>query len=602
MKKLTAKLTNFYYNLRLQTKFTVTHLVIATIPMIVLGIFFYAKLYDMIVSDTIRTEQAASAHTAPLVEDTVQRVLDTFDTFSDFSFYQDIFHQNTNPSLDDMPTSSAAADFQNQTADLIDEKLITDIRVYLDLPETQSLFSSPNTSDIMLPLREAKGTYWYGIFEGSGTTSTLYCPSFYLSPYEVQHYGDLAYISKDSFYYDGEMRTCYTVIYYSKTPFVNLLKDNLTSTGSVAYIINDRDSLIAASDHALVGNYPFDYDSVQDFFMSSNNFILKNVLGENVYAGFYNIDAPKWYMVVAMPSTPMITKSISIVAGFLLVYLACIIFAVLIGLYLSRSITNRISSVINQMAMIRTSPPVALPASDSRDEIGDLIDTYNYMIHIMNQLTLEQAKASEDLRISEFNSLQAQINPHFLYNTMDMINWLAQQGRSQEVTQAIQNLSKFYKLTLSRKKSISTIADEIEHVSIYVRLQNMRYANHLDFVIDIPDNLMEYHIPNLTFQPVIENAILHGILEKDSKEGTLVLTGWLQDDMVVILISDDGVGIAPDKLPTILSGDGNSRRGSNIAIYNTHRRIQLLYGTDYGLFYTSTPGEGTEVEIRLPAE
>ncbi len=116
----------------------------------------------------------------------------------------------------------------------------------------------------------------------------------------------------------------------------------------------------------------------------------------------------------------------------------------------------------------------------------------------------------------------------------------------------------FYKLTLSRKKGISTIAKEEEHVSIYVHLQNMRYHDSISFISDIPDELMEYQIPKLTLQPVVENAVLHGILETPTKSGTIVLTGWMEDKDVVLLISDDGVGIAPDKLPVILSGEGTS--------------------------------------------
>ena len=186
---------------------------------------------------------------------------------------------------------------------------------------------------------------------------------------------------------------------------------------------------------------------------------------------------------------------------------------------------------------------------------------------------------------------------------MDMINWLAQQGRTDEVSNAVQSLSRFYKLTLSRKQSMSTIAKETEHVSIYLLIQNMRYHDSISFISDIPDELLEYSIPKLTLQPIIENSVLHGILETDDKSGTIVLTGWMEDTDIVLLISDDGVGISPEILPTILSGNGNSTSGgTNIAIYNTHRRLQILYGPDYGLTYSSEPGHGTEVEIRIPAK
>lgn len=602
MKLHTKKNGSLYKNLKLQTKFTITHLVIATIPMIVLAIFFYTKLYDMIIADTIRTEQNSSTQTAPLIEDAVSRILRLHDQITGEEFYHQIVSSARTETLSGLADGDSADIFLETIKEATDGSLITDVKLYIDIPRTDRIFSNYPMCNTILPINNAWGTYWYGIFNGAPSLRTLFCPSFYLGSYEIRHNGEMAYITKSSIIYEGKRVPCYLAIYFSQDYFDSLLKDNLSSSSNVAYIINDRDSLVATSDPALSGAYHFGYDEVQEHFMSSNNFILKRVLGEDVYAGFYSIKNTDWYMVVAMPSQPMITKSITIMAGFILVYVACILIAFLIATLLSHSITNRLSAVINQMAKSRIGPPVALPDADTYDEIGDLISTYNYMTRVINQLMDEQAKAAEDLRVAEFNSLQAQINPHFLYNTMDMINWLSQQGRSQDVTSAVQKLSRFYKLTLSRKQSLSTIADELEHVSIYVQLQNMRFHDTIDFLIDIPDNLLEYSIPKLTFQPVIENCVLHGILEKESKQGTIVLTGWLEEEDIVILISDDGVGISEEKLEDILTGHGSSGgKGSKIAVYNTHRRLQLMYGPGYGLTYSSTRGSGTEVEIRLPA-
>lgn len=141
---------------------------------------------------------------------------------------------------------------------------------------------------------------------------------------------------------------------------------------------------------------------------------------------------------------------------------------------------------------------------------------------------------------------------------------------------------------------------ELEHISIYVHLQNMRFHNGIELVIDIPDEMLEYHIPKLTLQPVIENAILHGIMEKESKSGSIVITGWLESNDAVLLISDDGIGMSDEQLKHILSGTGISKKGTNIAIYNTHQRLTLLYGPHYGLSYSSVQGVGTEVQIRIP--
>lgn len=593
----------WYGDLKLQSKFTLALTLIVVIPAILVAVFFYSQLYDMVVSNTIRKEQEISSKTAPLIEETVSRVTDAYEELASLSFFKTIFHNPVSTPLGELTHTQDAEDFRKMVNEIADKDPVNAIRIYLQTPASQnSLFVSENTRDTFLPMSSARGTYWYGIFQGSHVTE-LFCPPFYLGTKERENCGDLAYIRKISINYYNNVYDAYVVLYYSSSAFEKILSDNLALSGSVSYIINDRNSTVASSNDSLSGIYWLDYESIQDAFMSSNNFVEQNILGETVYAGFYSITEPKWYMVTILPSQPLINQSNQIILQLLGIYLAILIFAIVLANFLARSITNRLSSVISQMKKVRQGPPVPMESPQAHDEIGDLIDTYNYMTRKMDELIQKQAKASEDLRIAEFNSLQAQINPHFLYNTMDMINWLALQGHTSEVSTAVQNLSRFYKLTLSRKKGISTIEREEEHVSIYISLQNMRYHDSIDFISDIPDELLEYQIPKLTLQPVVENAILHGILEKETKSGTIVLTGWLEDTDVVLLISDDGVGISPEKMSTILSGTGQSSSGgTNIAIYNTHRRLQILYGQKYGLTYTSTPGQGTEVQIRIPAK
>lgn len=596
------KITHFYRNLRLQTKLTITHLVIVTIPMVAIPVLFFTQLYDMIVADTVRKEQEAAIQTAPLIEETVADILAAHGQLTGHEFYNKLVNPARTEDLEAFVDSKEAEAFRKGAEGLAEGGLIRDIRLYVDIPDDGALLSESALSPLAESMDRVRRTYWYGIFAGEPSTSRLFCPSFYLGTYEKGAYGDMAYITRGRTVFEGKWVTFYLAVYFSQENLDELLKNNMSSNSSVAYIINNRDSMVATTDIALSGTYHFSYDAVQESVMSSNNFISKNILGEDVYAGFNRIRNTDWFMVVAVPSEPLIQKSRIFIGLFGLVYLGCILASFMIATLLSRSLTNRLSAVIDQMSKCRLGLPAALPDSDAQDEIGELVDSYNYMTHIIHDLVEEQAKAAEDLRIAEFNSLQAQMNPHFLYNTMDMINWLSQQGRSQEVTMAVQKLSRFYKLTLSRKQSLSTIQDELEHVSIYVELLNMRFADNIDFIVDMPDSLMERPIPKLTFQPVVENSILHGIMEKEEKEGTIVLTGWEEEKGIVILISDDGVGIQPDILENILAekkiAEGSS--GTNIAVYNTHRRLQLMYGMEYGLRYSSTPGAGTEVEIRIP--
>lgn len=531
--------------MKLASKFTLVLMITVTVPVIMMACFFYGKLYDMVVSYTIRQEQDISAKTAPIVEDLVQQVIDAHDRITDQDFFQTLFHQPVNSPFRMFENTEEIQEFQEYTKSLISSGKISGLQIYMDFPTSVRLFQDELTRDYFSPMSKAKGTYWYGIFQGT-SVSSLFCPSFYLGDREKKSYGDMAYITSTTFYFQGHAYRAYIAAYTSSDNFTDLLKDNLTVDGSVSYIINDRNAIVASSDQSQSGIYLLDYDSIEDSFMSSNNFIERTILDTTVYAGFYNIKQPGWFMVTVLPAGPLITQSNMIMVQYILMYLAFLVLALILAHYMSRSITNRISSVIHQMSKVRKGSLSPMESPVYHDEIGDLIDTYNYMTRKM-----DQAKAAEELRIAEFHSLQAQINPHFLYNTMDMINWLAQQGRTDDVSTAVQSLSRFYKLTL---------------------------------------------------QPLIENAVLHGILEKDDKTGTIVLTGWIEDTSIVLLISDDGVGIPSEKLSAILSGNGNSTSGgTNIAVYNTHRRLQILYGPDYGLTYSSTPGSGTEVEIRIPA-
>ena len=603
MRALWRRFKNGYLNLSLQTKFTIALISIVVVPAFLTVFLFYGRLYSMVVSNTIRQEQDASAKTAPLIERTMETILATTRNITGQNFFQELFYMPVSDSAEELATSNHAIDFKNALQRLTTDSIVTDVRIYVDFPDDlKELDTYPNTENILAPLSQAKGTYWYGIFQGNRNTQEMFCPSFYLGSREKKNYGDMAYICPLSLYYNSTGYKAYLAVYYSDDKLTSILSDNLSLEGSVSYIVNERDAIVATSDLSLSGIYQLDYDTIKASFMSSNNFIERNILDTKVYAGFYSISNTDWFMVTVLPSPPLIHASNRLMIQIALIYAVFLVLALIFANVLAHSITGRLSSVIRQMQTVRHGPPTPMDSPSAHDEIGDLIDTYNYMTRKMDELMKTQAKAAEDLRIAEFNSLQAQINPHFLYNTMDMINWMALQGQTDEISHAVQSLSRFYKLTLSRKKGISTIARELEHITIYVQLQNMRYHDSIELITDIPDELSEYQIPKLTLQPVVENSILHGILEKESKSGTIVITGWMENADVVLLVSDDGVGIPPEILSTILSGNGNSQSGgTNIAVYNTHRRLQILYGNDYGLTYSSKLGEGTEVEIRFPA-
>lgn len=595
------KIHLFYNRLSIRIKLTICIVLAAMIPVSIIAIMFSGRLYNMMIADTIRDMQLASDNIAPRIEASLASITECFEDIRSQEYYQQLFETPLPKAPSSLADSQAADDFAAYARQLTENSPLTAIRLYLDLPSQETSFYSQEASQgLFVPLSACQGTYWYGIFQSSKYAS-LHCPPLYLGPNEASDYGDCAYIFRSYLNYENTLYPCYIALYYPSGIYTDVLSDSIDIPDCVSYLINERDATIATTDASLSGIYRLSYHDVRDALMSSNSFIERDVVGSRVYTAFHYIPEANWLMVTVIPRDPLIQIANRTIYYFIVICSGCILIAIGIALALTRSLTLRISLLIGQMTKIRTGTPVPMPEPEIQDEVGQLISTYNYMTKTMEQLMDAQKKASEELRISEFNALQAQINPHFLYNMMDVINWMVLQGKAQEASCAIQVLARFYKLTLSRLNQSNTIKDELEHVNIYMELQSMRYHNSFEFVVDMPDELSNYQIPKLTLQPIVENSILHGILETPEKTGTIVITGWQEGEDICILVSDDGAGVPADILPKILSSEENRHtKGSNIAVYNIHNRLQLLYGDSYGLSYSSVEGQGCEVTIRIP--
>ena len=295
--------------------------------------------------------------------------------------------------------------------------------------------------------------------------------------------------------------------------------------------------------------------------------------------------------------TSAITKQKSYL--FLIVLLSSTVSIILAGCFI-HVINNRLLKVIDGMRAVPNGKLDNYIENYSSDEIGELIDNYNYMISKMSILIENQYKLGKEVKNAELKALQAQINPHFLYNTLDMINWMSYKNMNKEISAAVKALAKFYKLSLNKGKDIVTIEDELQHSKFYVQLQNMRYNNRIHLDINISEELIHYYIPKITFQPIIENSILHGILGRGMEDGTIMISGYKENNKLTIQISDDGIGIPAEVIPLILTDNNLKTKGSGYGLKNINERIKILYGEDYGLSFTSNLGVGTTVEIVLP--
>lgn len=278
-----------------------------------------------------------------------------------------------------------------------------------------------------------------------------------------------------------------------------------------------------------------------------------------------------------------------------------LILVIILSYYIPRSITmpiTRISRVTDQVAKGNLS---VRAAAESGAEARMLSDSLNAMIDKINELLDQVTTEQVRLRKAEFELLQAQINPHFLYNTLDTIVWLAEAGDQKRVVSMVGNLSDFFRTSLNQGKDIISIREELAHVRSYLEIQQVRYQDILRYEITVPEDLYEYKIPKITIQPLVENALYHGIKNKRG-QGTITVTGKRNENGFVLYVRDNGIGMTQERLKEVRAGIQKlSYTGKEIyGLYNVNERIRLNFGETYGISIESTYGEGTCVSISLP--
>ena len=293
---------------------------------------------------------------------------------------------------------------------------------------------------------------------------------------------------------------------------------------------------------------------------------------------------------------------------------AVLIFILLIRITysISRSITSPVLKLSQVTEKVAAGDLNVRANLDAGAELGVLSRSLDEMIERINMLIAQVRTEQENLRVAELELLQAQINPHFLYNTLDTIIWLAEAGDQKKVVSMVGSLSEFFRASLGQGRDIVTIGDEMKHVISYLQIQQVRYQDILDYSVDVPEDLYDCLIPKITIQPIVENALYHGIKNKRGG-GRIKITGDTEGSIVYLHVADDGIGMKEERLLQIRSkinigektdnandASGNREAAEIFGLYNVNERIRLKFGERYGIHIDSAYGEGTTVTISLP--
>jgi two-component system sensor histidine kinase YesM len=296
------------------------------------------------------------------------------------------------------------------------------------------------------------------------------------------------------------------------------------------------------------------------------------------------------------------------------IFVTCIVsvlIAMAVAVFISKRITEKIRLLIKNIKIIAQGNFNTRIQLESQDEIGVLAAEFNSMAENINNLIqtvyseqLLKKNAEFKALQSEYNALQAQINPHFLYNTLETISSMAKLKNEPEISMIVYLLADLLRETISEKKSIIFLEQELSYIRNYLEIQKRTYGQKMDFEYDIDEEALVCKVPKFILQPVVENAIVHGLQQKPGK-GLILINGFIKDNRLIIEIIDNGIGMKDEEVAAILDyGDDTGKDGDNrhtrIGVRSVDKRIKILYGSEYGLKIFSKPGEGTKIEITLP--
>ena len=290
-----------------------------------------------------------------------------------------------------------------------------------------------------------------------------------------------------------------------------------------------------------------------------------------------------------------------IILTLVVLFVIVIVFIIVYVSHMTEAITSPLTKLTGRVEDITKGDfEKKEPIDAAEDEIQKLSVGFEDMVGQLNELIQENKRAERRKRHAELELLQAQINPHFLYNTLDTIIWLIEADKKQESVQMVSALSDFFRFCLSRGRDIISLQEEEKHVLSYLSIQKTRYQDRMDYEVHIPESLYDYAIPKLTLQPLVENSIYHGI-KLQREKGIISVTAMDLGDKIELIVKDNGAGMSEERLEEMRKAIESGEK-IGFGLRTVHERMQLLFGEEYGLTISSTEGVGTTITAVIPKQ
>ena len=380
--------------------------------------------------------------------------------------------------------------------------------------------------------------------------------------------------------------------------FQDIMKNaNITSEGLV-YLMSENGRMITSSNSSILQKMQkkgilLNYGA--ELFMEK-----KKEGQKEYYITRQNVDGASWQMILIIPENEYEDQYRFLWLSAALMLGSMIAVIVLMSYLLSGYYVGRLKKLNVEMTGLEGGNLNAnLPITTEEDEIEEIYHNFNGMVQEVQRLMQEHYQLGKEVKMAEVRALQAQINPHFLYNTLDLINWISMDYGAEEIGTLTWNLARFYRLSLNHGKSLISIGEEVEHVEVYVNIENYHFDNAISLEVDVPEELKSYACLNIILQPFVENAIVHGIAEKPDIESCEIrICARREEQDIVFSVQDDGPGVDVKEMQKETQQDIRTAQ-HGYGVRNINFRLKLCFGEKYGVTYLESE-KGTHVEIKIP--
>lgn len=548
-----------------------TYIILSIIPITIMGLLWYKHTKEILLNQ----EKNNIKNYLGQAVSNMDNQLKIYDNLSDYiSFNQTILDVVDH-------TYDSYYDMYNQYTKRIDP-LLSSLKYFHSDINQVTIYVNRDTVEhdtTIAPSDNIKDEEWYSLLNGNSNIHWLISKE-YESAFSVRNIPSLQA--------DSSIGALYINIDYGKLfeSFKNMKDSNYG-----IFIIDENGKEIF--DYSVFDDNKNSMKLTYDEYLKQKNMLLKNK-----YAIVEcQSDNETWTAVLYKPVNfiydninPMLYRSILIIG-------VLIVICFFISSLLAKHMVSDLEKLRGNMEQIENGNMKITVNSTSEDEVGTLVRGFGNMINQINSLIEDVYKSKIIQKDYEMKALQAQINPHFLYNSLSLINWMAIEADKKDISRITLSLSSFYRTALNKGKSILFVKEEILNMKSYLDIQLMMHDYEFDVYINIDNEILEYKILNLLLQPLIENAIDHGIDLKRDGRGKITITGCLEDKNIILIIDDNGVGIEKDKIDNILT-----ENSKGYGVRNVNERIKLYYGPEYEIKIESEIGLGTKMIVRIPAQ